>query len=1091
MGASARAVRVERRGGRPRAVASPGTRAGASARVATLTRSTRVAVSQRLARASALAVVVVAGLGSAAIYGLLVWAFPLTTWYAHPHIGKNPTSINDMGAITHYSPLAAAAFVLAVLSLFTLQFVAVMVGGRREDEVTPGVRRVALAMPMVCSAILVWMQPVTTTDLYGYVARGYLYTFQHLNPMTNPAFLLPGDLLVSRPAAPYGPAWLLVCAAFAALANQNLLLNMVMFKLVGALAVCVAVLLVWMLARRLYPQRATRVVLFFGWSPLLLFEAVGNGHNDIVMMVCVLGALILMQRRYARTAFALIVLGALIKYVAVIMIPFWLVYELGQRQHDHAAELSGQLAEASVAIPGPHAGPRTRTSVRGATRPGGGRSIHSATPAPRPDGRAVFHDARSALTSNALAAMRAIGYVDRRAAAELIAGAGAIGGLLVIGCYAPFWDGLKTFSGLEQQVRPLYYNGSLAQFIATPLEFFVPASHYAALDKTVRLVFYAAFAGYTALQTHRLWLRGPAATMRDVVTAGAKVTFAALLLISFWYQPWYVVWLLPLAALANGPFVRRQAVLLSVGSLLTYAVSSYLFVHETGLGQALFVQVFEVLVTFLPLLLLRLGPAERGWPGIARAYLHSFTDTFSSRSYLFDRVMLVLIVVVAVLLRLLQLGNPFLALPSTGGSGSAVQQVGGDLQLVLTDPRGLDGPFLLLQRAMIMIFGATPFAFLLPSAIIGSVTVALIYLLSVAVLSDGPPARARAVGLLAALLAATSEWHVSLSRSGVQVVLLPMLMCVALYSLLLALRLPAVDESVVRTRGRPARRTQVRARALAAKAGVQASLIRRRTLLFAICGIATGLASDLASGLWLLPVLVIGLLLVARLHRPRRFRGMRLGLGALALASVVSALPGAWRYYIGPYVGFPVGSGVLARSSVPAGTGPTSALDYVAQVGRNAVGVLRVLTAQDYSAGWAGPGGTPVVPVALFPFFYLGVLLVLRWWRRMSSLTLLLLLALPLLASIAVGTQSSALQAASVLPALCMLPALALYETARWLGRLPAALDRAHGGRLFVGPEQIGRLLLLTFLVVTTLRTFYWYFQATLPSAPLNTTIAS
>jgi hypothetical protein len=26
---------------------------------------------------------------------------------------------------------------------------------------------------------------------------------------------------------------------------------------------------------------------------------------------------------------------------------------------------------------------------------------------------------------------------------------------------------------------------------------------------------------------------------------------------------------------------------------------------------------------------------------------------------------------------------------------------------------------------------------------------------------------------------------------------------------------------------------------------------------------------------------------------------------------------------------------------------------------------------------------------------------------------------------------------------------------------------------------------------VTTLRTFYWYFQATLPNAPLNSTIAS
>lgn len=1090
MGASVRAVKTARRVARPHVPAVPPTPRRLSPLIA-IARDAREASGRRLASASALAVVLAAGIGSAVLYGLLVWAFPLVSLYAHPHVGKNPSAINDMGAITHYSPLAAAAFVLAVLALFTLQFVAVMVGGRREDAVTPGVRRVALAVPMVCSAILIWMQPVTTTDLYGYVARGYLFTYQHLNPMTNPAFLLPGDLLVSRPAAPYGPAWLLLCAAFAALANQNLLVNLLLFKVVGALGVCVSVVLVWALARKLYPQRATRIIVFFGWSPLLLFEAVGNGHNDIVMMVCVLAALVLMRHRYARTAFALLVLGALIKYVAIIMIPFWLVYELGQRQSDHAAGgARTSLGSARARPTGGSVGMVARHARLGEGVPAP-RSARSVPRTTRSDGRAALIDARAALTNSALAAMRAIGYVDRRAATELIAGAAAIGGLLVVGCYAPFWEGLKTFSGLEQQVRPLYYNGSLAQFIATPLELFVPPSHYAALDKTVRLVFYAAFGGYAAIQTHRLWLRGPSATMRDVITAGAKVTFAALLLISFWYQPWYVVWLLPLAALANGPFVRRQAVLLSVGSLLTYAVSSFLFVHETGLGQALFVQVFEVLVTFLPLLLLRFGPTERGWPGIARAYAESFRDAFARRPYLFDRAMLVLILVVAALLRLLQLGNPFLTLPSGGTGGSAVQQVGGDLQLVLTDPRGLDAPFVLLQRAMVTIFGATPFAFLLPAAIIGSITVALIYLLNVAVLADGPPARARAVGLLAALLAATSQWHVSLSRSGVQVVLLPLLMCAALYCLLLALRVPASDGAALSARGRPARRTRVRARVIAVRASARAALERKRMLLFAACGVATGLASDLASGLWLLPVLVIGLLVLARWQQPRRYRGTREGLGALALCSIVAGLPGAWRYYIGPYFGFPVGSGVLARSSVPPGTGPTSPLDYVSQVGRNAIGVLRILTAQDYTAGWAGPSGTPVVPVALFPFFYLGVLLVLLWWRRLSSLTLLLLLALPLIVSIAVGSQSSALQAASVLPALCMLPALALYEAARWLGRLPAALDRAHGGKLFVGPEQIGRLLLLAFLVVTTLRTFYWYFQATLPNAPLNSTIAS
>ena len=65
-----------------------------------------------------------------------------------------------------------------------------------------------------------------------------------------------------------------------------------------------ALWLVNYLAGELYPARRLRIVVLFGWSPLLLFESVGNGHNDIVMMVFVLGALLLMAHRYARTAFA-------------------------------------------------------------------------------------------------------------------------------------------------------------------------------------------------------------------------------------------------------------------------------------------------------------------------------------------------------------------------------------------------------------------------------------------------------------------------------------------------------------------------------------------------------------------------------------------------------------------------------------------------------------------------------------------------------------------------------------------------------------------------------------------------------------------
>ena len=1042
------------------------------------------AVAHALARIPAAVLILGAGAATTAIYTLYAFAFPITRWFNHPHLEHDPNVITDMGQITHYSPLAAIGFVAAVVALFFCQFLAFSAVGRRAPDSAPWLKRVALLFPLVWVSILIWMQPVTSTDLYGYVARGYLFAHLHLNPMTNPAFLLPGSLLVSRPPAPYGPMWMLVAAAFSAISGNNLLLNMLLFKVVGALGVIACAALIYVIARRFAPGSADRIALFFAWNPLVLWEEVGNGHNDVVMMFFVLVALWLMMRRQTYFALAFLVLGALVKYTAAFLIPLWLVYELGQLRPMAQAVVG--LGRGRRVRGGRYPVPASRNGAARTARPHGVSFARASAEASAEPTSHPLSEAGSALAGSARTAWRLMREVDRDAALRLIGGGAAIGLALAALFYAPFWQGLRTFTGLGQQVRPLYYNGSIVQFLVAPLEMLVPPDSYGSLDKTIRLVFYALFALYAWVQTHRLWLAGPAATPRMLITAGAKVMFAALLLIAFWFQPWYVVWLLPLAALADEGFVRSQAAILALGSLLTYAVSYYLFVNETGLGQALFVQVSEVVVTFLPLLLLRIVPTERGWPAVIRGYVHLVIEGFRARPAIWDRVMLGLILIVAVLLRLVRLGNLFGSISANNPSPSILRQVTGDLRLYLADPRGLELPFVLLQRFAVLLFGQTAFALLLPSAIIGSLTVWLIYLVTTVILSDGPPTRARTIGLLAALLAATSQWHVSLSRAGMQVVVLPFLMCLALYLLLLAWRAPFAVAPAVDTRH--AARQQRHGRLGQRAAG--GARFGRRMQLFAGSGLVAGLASNLAPGLWLLPLMMLAVALVAALRRPRRVKEGRAGLAVLALGMFVAGLPGMWQYYFSrlltPAASAAAQPGGFSVRSWLAGVGA-----FLAQAGRNARDVLGVLTAQDYSAAWPSTGGTPIMPAVIWVFFYVGLLIILLRWRQVSSLMLLLLLAFPLLASVAIGSQPNVIQAASVLPAACIVPALALYESGRVLGRLPIAFDRANGARVFATPEQIGRVLLLVFLLFSALRTFFWYFQATLPPTPPHTDLPS
>ena len=284
---------------------------------------------------SPLAAILSAGLISVICYTGLVAAFPLTIYYNQPHVSPESSQINDMGAITQYSPLAASSFVVVILLLFGAQFIALLAASRAQRDERPMARRwIALLIygaPVIFTLIMIWMQPVTTTDLYGYIARGYLSVHFHENPMMTAASRLPGGFAVDRPASPYGPGWLMIASLFSWISGENLLVNMLLFKALAAISVLVAMVLVDQLAKRLYPERRLRIAVLFGWSPLLFFETVGNGHNDIVMVVCVLAAFALMLRGRSQAAFAFLVIGAVIKYLSAFFVPLWLVYELRHR----------------------------------------------------------------------------------------------------------------------------------------------------------------------------------------------------------------------------------------------------------------------------------------------------------------------------------------------------------------------------------------------------------------------------------------------------------------------------------------------------------------------------------------------------------------------------------------------------------------------------------------------------------------------------------------------------------------------------------------------------------------------------------------
>jgi len=106
----------------------------------------------------------------------------------------------------------------------------------------------------------------------------------------------------------------------------------------------------------------------------------------------------------------------------------------------------------------------------------------------------------------------------------------------------------------------------------------------------------------------------------------------------------------------------------------------------------------------------------------------------------------------------------------------------GDFKVFYPENNGREGLFINIQAVSIKIFGHSPLALRLPSAIIGILTVLGIYLFGATLFNNA------SIGLLSAFFTAISFWHINFSRIGFRAIMAPFFLVWALYLLILAIR---------------------------------------------------------------------------------------------------------------------------------------------------------------------------------------------------------------------------------------------------------------------------------------------------------------
>lgn len=346
---------------------------------------------------------------------------------------------------------------------------------------------------------------------------------------------------------------------------------------------------------------------------------------------------------------------------------------------------------------------------------------------------------------------------------------------------------------------------------------------------------------------------------------------------------------------------------------------------------------------------------------------------------------------------------------------------------------GREPLFIYLQAISVALLGATPFALRLTAAVLGALTVPAIYWMVREALAD-MEADARWLGIWSALFVALSYWHITFSRLGLRVIMLPLLTAVAFawfwrvwYHIERDARIPWFDT--------------------------------------VLCGLCIGLSLYTYLSARFLPLLLfgVGAIGITRCSLATSRRAMSKALVVMALVALIVFAPLGLYFLLNPqaFLGRAFDVSVF-NPSYNQGNGwrtlAESALKTAGMFAINGDPNLR-----------HNPAQRPLLDPVLAAWLLFGFILSLRRWRSLPRLWGVLwigVFAIPVI--LGIEGMPHSLRGLGMLPAVFMIPVLGMADMRTWL----ANRYRIH--------SRVGRyglaLLPLPFLLLSAITSLYDYF---------------
>jgi hypothetical protein len=247
-------------------------------------------------------------------YGLMPFWFPLM-----PYFERSPLA--DVRTFTP-SLWGALAYAFFLGLLFVLYWMALQWD-------TPISLPLILLSTILLALPLLQTFPINATDVYRYFIRGRVSSIYGENPFTEPPSAFTQDPFWqlagewSSETSPYGPVWEMAATTVTFLAQNNLYLGLLLFKLVGLLTHLLSALLIYLAMAGQAAAVRQRYTLLWAWNPALLLTFVVDAHNDGLMLVWLLLGWLLLQKGRPSLGFVIMLLAPLSKPIGLLPLPFF------------------------------------------------------------------------------------------------------------------------------------------------------------------------------------------------------------------------------------------------------------------------------------------------------------------------------------------------------------------------------------------------------------------------------------------------------------------------------------------------------------------------------------------------------------------------------------------------------------------------------------------------------------------------------------------------------------------------------------------------------------------------------------------------